>query len=65
MNQYVLPIIIFTFIVINFKRQDIIDCCYRKNTDKNSEKKNEKLEKLINTIGPSNIVKELELKKYI
>ena len=63
MNTYIISItIILSFIIVNLKRDKILNFCCKKNK---TQKTNDDLDKLIDTIGPTKIVKELELKKYL
>jgi hypothetical protein len=63
MNTYIISIpIILSFIIVSLKRDKILNFCFKKN---NTLKTNDDLDKLIDTIGPTKIVKELELKKYL
>jgi len=63
MNAYIISItIILSFIIVNLKRDKILNLCCKKNK---TIKTNDEIDKVIDTIGPSKIVKELELKKYL
>ena len=63
MNTYIISItIIFSFIIVSLKRDKILNFCCKKNK---TLKTNDDLDKLIDTIGPTKIVKELKLKKYL